>query len=144
LQVSGGINGNPTSIFANAPFHSSPNATWAASAKIQVAREIYAEAGIYQASERLGKLGYHGLDFSIRANDGELVMTQIGWEPSFFRTPDISLLSPRGFAGTIWQGFVPGRDRDQLLLTYLVSGFSRNYADSIVAVGGKRPTAEHY
>ena len=48
-----------------------------------------------------------------------------------------------GFAGTIWQGFVPSRDRDQLLLTYLVSDFSRNYADSIVALSGKRPTAEH-
>jgi carbohydrate-selective porin OprB len=48
-----------------------------------------------------------------------------------------------GFAGTIWQGFVPGRDRDQLFLTYLGSGFSRNYADSIVALGRKRPTAEH-
>jgi porin len=224
LQVSGGINGNPTSIFFNAPFHSSPNATWATSAKIQATQEIYAEAGIYQASERLGKLGYHGLDFSIRANDGELVMVQVGWEPIFFRTAettsldengkksvvdgalglpgnyvlggyysnfkfpvlngpgvqsnaygfyamgqqmlwrstadphtnfsvwggltfppqqDISLLPLMGFAGTIWQGFIPGRDRDQLLLTYLVSGFSRNYADSIVAVGGKRPTAEH-
>jgi len=27
-------------------------------------------------------------------------------------------------------------------LTYLVSGFSRDYADSIVALGGKRTTAE--
>jgi porin len=44
-----------------------------------------------------------------------------------------------GFAGTIWQGFIPRRDRDQLLLTYL---FSRDYADSVVARGGKRPTAE--
>ena len=48
-----------------------------------------------------------------------------------------------GFAGTIWKGFVPRRDRDQLLLTYLVSSFSRNYADSVVALGGRRPTAEH-
>jgi porin len=224
LQVSGGINGNPISIFVNAPFRSSPNATWATSAKIQATQEIYAEAGIYQASERLGKLGYHGLDFSIRANDGELVMAQVGWEPIFFRTAkttsldengkksvvdgalglpgnyvlggyysnfkfpvlngpgvqsnaygfyamgqqmlwrstadphtnfsvwggftfspqqDISLLPLMGFAGTIWQGFVPGRDRDQLLLTYLVSGFSRNYADSVVAMGRKRPAAEH-
>lgn len=48
-----------------------------------------------------------------------------------------------GFAGTIWQGFVPGRDRDQLLLTYLVSSISRNYSDFVVALGGKRPTTEH-
>ena len=224
LQVSGGINGNPTSFFVNAPFFSSPNATWAASAKIHATKDIYAQAGAYQASERLGKLGYHGLDFTIRSNDGELVMGQVGWEPIFGKTPettsfdkngnksatedtlglpgkyvfggyysnfkflelngsniqhdafgfyamgqqmlwrsaadpstnfsvwgglafspqqDISLLPLMGFAGTIWQGFVPGRDRDQVLLTYLVSSFSRNYADSVVAAGGKRPTAEH-
>ena len=221
LQVSGGINGNPTSIFVNVrqAFTSSPNATWAASAKIHAAKDIYAEAGIYQASERLGKLGYHGLNFAINADDGELVMAQVGWEPTFFKIPetasfdkngkktvvegslglpgnyilggyysnfkfselngskiqtnaygfyaigqqmlwrsgadpytnfslwggltyspqqDISLLPLMGFAGTIWQGFIPRRDRDQILLTYLVSGFTRSAA----SLGGN-PTAEH-
>jgi porin len=224
LQVSGGINGNPASLFVNAPFHGSPNATWATSAKIHITKDIYAEAGIYQASARLGKIAYHGLNFAINGDDGELVMAQVGWEPTFFKAPetssfdeggnksavdgslgllgnyilggyysnfkfpelngstiqhnacgfyamgqqmlwrsaadpstnlslwggltlspqqDISLLPLMGFAGTIWQGFIPRRDRDQLLLTYLVSSFSRNYADSVVAMGGKRPTAEH-
>jgi porin len=224
LQVSGGINGNPTSILVNAPFTSSPNATWAASAKIQVTKEVYVQAGVYQASERLGKIGYHGLNFAISGDDGELVMAQAGWQPTFFRTAEtssfnkngekavveaalglpgnyllggyysnfkfpelngsniqtnafgfyamgqqmvwrsvadphrnfslwggltfspqqnISLLPLMGFAGTICQGFIPRRDRDQLLLTYLESGFSRNYADAVVAMGGKRPTAEH-
>jgi len=81
LQVSGGINGYPTSIFVNAPFRGSPNATWGASAKFLVTKEIYAEAGVYQASERLGKLSNHGLDFTVRSNDGELVMAQVGWGP---------------------------------------------------------------
>ena len=223
LQVSGGINGNPTSILFNAPFNDSPNASWGASAKIHVRKEIYVEGGIFQASDRLGKLSNHGLDFTIRSNDGELVMWQVGWQPTFCASPertvfddnanqslvdgnlglagdyilggyysnfkfpelkgssiqhnaygfyaigqqmvwrsgadpstnfsvwggltfspqqDISLLPLMGFAGTIWQGFIPRRDRDQLLLTYLVSGFSRNYADSVVARGGKRPRAE--
>ena len=62
---------------------------------------------------------------------------------TFSPQQDISLLPLTGFAGTIWQGFVPGRDRDQLLVTYLVSGFSRDDADSVVALGRKRPTAEH-
>jgi porin len=224
LQVSGGINGNPTSLFVNSPFTSSPNAAWAASAKIQITKDVYAQAGVYQASERIFKLGYHGLNFAINGDDGELVMAQVGWEPTFCKTPetasfdkngkktvvdgtlglpgnyllggyysnfkfpelngsntqtnaygfyamgqqmlwrntadphtnfslwggltfspqqDISLLPIMGFAGTVWQGFIPRRDRDQLLLTYLVSSFSRNYADAVVAMGGKRPTAEH-
>ena len=224
LQVSGGINSNPTSLFVNAPFTSSPNATWGASAKMHATKEIYAEAGIYQATERIFKLGYHGLNFAINENDGELIMGQVGWEPTFFKIPertsfdkngnktvadgtsglpgnyifggyysnfrfpelngskiqhnaygfyamgqqmlwrglanpylnfsvwggltfspqqDISLLPLMGFGGTIWQGVFPRRDRDQLLLTYLLSSFSRNYADFVVAMGGKRPTAEH-
>ena len=223
LQVSGGINGNPTSIFINSPFTSSPNATWAASAKIKVTNDIYAEAGTYLASKNLEKIGYHGLYFAINEDDGELVMAQVGWEPTFFKIPattsldkngektvveanlglpgtyilggyysnfkfpelngtniqtnaygfyavgqqmlwrnaadpntsfslwggltyspqqDIALLPLMGFAGTIWQGVIPRRDRDQLLLTYLVSGFSRDYADAVVAIGGQRPTAE--
>jgi porin len=224
LQVSGGINGNPTSFFVNAPFTSSPNAVWAASAKVHATKEIYAEAGIYQATDRIFKLGYHGLNFAINPNDGELVMGQVGWEPTFLKIPestsfdkngnrtvvggtlglpgtyifggyysnfkfpelnkskiqhnaygfyamgqqmlwrsladpytnfsvwggltfspqqDISLLPLMGFTGTIWQGVIPRRDRDQLLITYLVSSFSRDYADFVVAMGGKRPTAEH-
>jgi porin len=224
LQVSGGINGNPTSIFVNAPFTSSPNATWAASVRMNITEEIYAEAGVYQAGERLDKIEYHGLNFAIDRKDGELVLAQVGWEPTFFKTPettssdksgkktvvegtlglpgnyilggyysnfrfqelnssnvqtnaygfyamgqqtlwrgsadpyttfslwggltfspqqDISLLPLMGFAGTIWQGVVPGRDRDQFLLTYLVSSFSRDHADALVAMGGKRPTSEH-
>jgi len=73
LQVSGGINGNPTSIFVTSPFTTSPKATWAASAKIHATKDIYTEAGIYQASDRLGKLSNHGLDFTIRSNDGEWI-----------------------------------------------------------------------
>jgi len=56
---------------------------------------------------------------------------------------DISQLPLMGFAGTIWQGVVSGRDRDQLLLTYLASDFSRNSTDSVVGHGGHRPTVEH-
>ena len=221
LQVNGGINGNPTSLFVNAPFRSAPDASWAASTKIQATNEFYVEGGIYQASQRLDKAAYHGLNFSIGANDGELIMGQVGWTPSFavsetpalaesgkklpaplglpgnyilggyysnFSFPelntskiqhnaygfyvmgqqmlwrslidpssnfsvwagltfspqqDISLLPLMGFAGTTWQGVVPGRDRDQLLLTYLVSDFSRSQTVSVGGHGGQHPTVEH-
>ena len=65
LQVSGGIDSNPTSIFVNAPFTIPPDATWAASAMVKVTKDIYAQAGIYQASDLVGKTAYHGLDFAI-------------------------------------------------------------------------------
>ena len=71
LQVSGGINSNPTSLFVNSPFRSSPNASWAASTKIQATNQFYVEGGIYQASQRLDNPGYHGLDFSLFMDDLE-------------------------------------------------------------------------
>jgi len=96
LQVSGGINGYPASIFVNAPFRGSPDATWGAFTKFHVTKEIYAEAGIYQASERLGKLSSHGLDFTIRSNDGELVLGQVGWEPSFGEATERTVFDKNG------------------------------------------------
>jgi porin len=214
LQVSGGINSNPTSLFVNAPFTSPPNATWAATAKINVAKQTYAEAGVYQASDLAAQTGYHGLNFAIKGEDGELVMAEVGWQPAFFKSPektavagnsglpgtyiiggyysnfkfpmlneskfqtnaygfytmaqqmlwrsaadpntnfsvwggltyspqqDISLLPLMGFAGTVWQGVIPRRNRDQFLLTYLISDFSRDYADAVAALGRNKPTAE--
>jgi len=223
-QVSGGINGNPTSIFLNAPFTSSPDATWAAALKYRPGKDFYLATGIYQATQRLGDAAYHGVDFSIRPGDGVLLMAQAGWEPTFFgaaespmrdqdgkrssadddfglpgtyvvggyysnfsfselngpgvqhnayglyamaqqmvwrssHDPDLNFsvwggatYSPQqaiaqmpfmGFAGTIWQGAIPGRGLDQLLFTYLVGTLSHDYAESVVRSGGERPTAEH-
>ncbi|TSA32407.1 MAG: carbohydrate porin [Verrucomicrobiaceae bacterium] len=87
LQVSGGIDGNPTSIFLNSNFTSSPNATWGATVKINPTPIVYAAAGIYQATNRLGKVAYHGLDFSIRSNDGILMFAETGWSPTFGARP---------------------------------------------------------
>jgi porin len=224
LQVNGGINGNPSSIFVNAPFTSSPVATWAASANFRVTKEFYAEAGVYQASQHLGKLDDHGLNFTIHSDDGELVMWQIGWEPTLSEFPvgnsfdrnenkslgesnpgfpgsyilggyysnfnfpelngrniqhsaygfyatgqqlvwrsaadpftnftvwggltfspqqNIALLPLMGFAGTICQGFVPGRDRDQFLLTYLVSSFSHADPKLVDSLGKYGAAPEH-
>jgi porin len=120
LQVSGGINANPTSVFVNSPFTSSPNATWAASAKIHVTKEVYAEAGVYQASERLGKIGYHGLNFAINGDDGELIMGQVGWEPAFFKIGETTSFDKNGkktFAeGTLG---LPGN--------YILGGYYSNF-----------------
>jgi len=87
LQVSGGIDGNPTSIFLNSNFTSSPNATWGATVKINPTPVVYAATGIYQATNRLGKVAYHGLDFSIRSNDGILMFAETGWSPTFGARP---------------------------------------------------------
>ncbi len=74
LPVNSAVNGNPTSLFTNAPFTSTAAATWAAYARVKPTEESYVQAGIFQASPRLGKPAYHGADFSIRPGDGTLMM----------------------------------------------------------------------
>lgn len=83
LQVTGGLDGNPTSLFLNSPFTSSPNATWGAAVKLRPGGNFYSATGIYQATDRLGNPAYHGLDFSIRRNDGFQILQEFGWEPTF-------------------------------------------------------------
>ena len=120
LQVNGGINGNPTSIFVNAPFTSSPVATWATSVNFRMTKEFYAEAGVYQASEHLGKLDDHGLNFTIHSDDGELVMWQVGWEPTFSKSPVGTYFDKNGNSslGKSNSGF-PG--------SYILGGYYSNF-----------------
>lgn len=87
MQVSGGIDGNPTSLYLNSKFVSSPNATWGASVKINPTPLLYMVTGIYQATDRLGVVAYHGMDFSIRKNDSILMFAETGWSPSFWGKP---------------------------------------------------------
>lgn len=224
LQVNGGINGNPLSVFLNSEFSASPNATWGAYAKYAPTSDTYVSAGIYQATERLGVTAYHGLDFSIRSNDGVLLLGEVGWTPTFGQTsapagkdgksvtppaasapsglpgtyvagiyysnlpeeeflgggtqqnsygfyalaqqmlwrsganPNISFslwggatgnpqqeiatMPVMGFAGAIWQGLIPGRDQDQTLFSFLIGGWSGDYADAYATQGYGRPTTE--
>lgn len=194
LQVTGGLDGNPTSLFLNSAFTSSPNATWGAAVEVQPSADTYVRSGIYQATNRLGKVAYHGLDFSIRPGDGILLLAETGWTPTlgaepgnpgkyaagaYFSTlpftrfdgsgteqntfgfyamsqqmvwrdpnnPNHSIsiwggvtYSPQTnvaqmpmmvFGGVIWQGLLPRREQDKLLLTAMTGTFSREYAESI-------------
>jgi porin len=81
LPVSGAVNGNPTSLFTNAPFTSTASATWAAYTRVKPTPETYVQAGVFQATPRLGNPAYHGTDFSIRPGDGTLTMVELGWLP---------------------------------------------------------------
>ena len=81
LPVSGAVNGNPTSLFTNAPFTSTASATWAAYTRVKPTPETYVQAGVFQANPRVGKPAYHGADFSIRPGDGTLMLMELGWLP---------------------------------------------------------------
>ncbi len=212
LGVSGAVNGNPTSLFLNAPFHSTAGASWAAHGK-WTNPQSYVEAGIFQASPRIGNPAYHGADFSIRSGDGMLLMAEMGWTPEFGTragsaketahhglkgvytfgayfadyqfdrfsggTQDSTFgfywlaqqkiwqaetnlqenltlwggltYSPQEqvaqmpwmlFGGAVWQGPLPGRDQDNLLLSIYMGKFSNAYADAQALAGLGNPTME--
>lgn len=86
LPVGGAVNGNPTSLFTNSPFHATGVASWAAYAKFMPTSETYVQAGIFQASPQLGNPANHGVNFSIQHGDGELLMFEAGWIPKFGAT----------------------------------------------------------
>ncbi len=87
LYMNNGIDGNPQALPVNTQFSAYPWAVWAARIKIQPTPEWKGQLGIYQVSDRVFDRAYHGLDWSIRPNDGVLLMSQIGWSPEFFKRP---------------------------------------------------------
>jgi porin len=87
LYMNNGIDGNPQALPVNTGFSSYPNAVWGSMGQVKITEEVTAKLGLYQVSPRLGKMAYHGLDWSIRGGDGILLITQWGWSPDFFRRP---------------------------------------------------------
>jgi len=56
---------------------------------------------------------------------------------------EIALMPVMGFAGVIYQGAIPGRNQDKVLLNYLAGSLSDAYSASQVATGGHSSTVEH-
>ncbi len=76
--------GNPVAVSFNVPVTVMPAASWGAHGKY-AEESWYAQAGVYQVSDRIGQPAYHGLDYSIRGGDGTLIMAETGWTPTFFK-----------------------------------------------------------
>lgn len=100
LQVNGGINGNPTSLFLNSNFQSIPNAVWGGQFSITPQKEdYYVSAGLFQATPYAGN--QHGTDFSYRSSDRILLMGEVGWTPTFNEGGK----DGEGYSGTYLAGF---------------------------------------
>lgn len=87
LYMNNGIDGNPQALPVNTQFSAYPWAVWAARLRVDPTPECYGMFGIYQVSNRVFNRSYQGLDWSIRPNDGVLLIGQIGWTPEFFKRP---------------------------------------------------------
>lgn len=87
LYMNNGIDGNPQALPVNTQFSAYPWAVWAARLRVDPTPECNAMLGIYQVSTRVFDRSYQGLDWSIRSNDGALLIAQVGWTPEFFKRP---------------------------------------------------------
>jgi len=87
LYMNNGIDGNPQALPVNTQFSAYPWAVWAARLRIDPTPEFNAMFGAYQVSSRVFDRAYHGLDWSIRPDDGVLFISQFGWTPEFFKRP---------------------------------------------------------
>jgi porin len=83
LAVSGATNGNPISLYLNAPFFTFTGASWAGLVEVKPSPETYTQLGVYQTDPRTDEAPYHGLNVSIRPGDGVLMMLETGWKPVF-------------------------------------------------------------
>ncbi len=114
--------GNPVAVSFNAPVTTMPAASWGFHAKY-AEPDWYAQAGVYQVSDRIGVPAYHGLDYSIRSGDGTLFFAETGWTPTLFKrtSPVPAGKNPKASApedGILHPGY-PGN--------YKVGGFFSNY-----------------
>ncbi|MEO8206506.1 MAG: carbohydrate porin, partial [Chthoniobacterales bacterium] len=120
LYMNNGIDGNPQALPVNTAFSAYPWAVWAARLKVQPTEDTVAMFGVYQASNRIFKRAYHGMDWSMRPSDGVLLITQMGWHPELFKqaVPNNSIANTskdatkavkepimQGYPGHYWMGF---------------------------------------
>lgn len=87
MYMNNGIDGNPQALPVNTQFSAYPWAVWAARLLVKPTDDTKVLAGVYQVSDRVFDRAYHGLDWSMRSDDGVLMITQWGWSPEFFKRP---------------------------------------------------------
>ncbi len=96
LYMNNGIDGNPQALPVNTQFSAYPWAVWGSRLRVDPTPEFNGMLGIYQVSDRIFVRNYHGLDWSMRPNDGIQLITQLGWTPEFFKRPVESTASNDG------------------------------------------------
>lgn len=121
LYMNNGIDGNPQALPVNTQFSAYPWAVWAARIKIQPTPEWKGQLGIYQVSDRVFDRAYHGLDWSIRPNDGVLLISQIGWSPEFFKREVTESPASDG------KSVVSGKSADKDFQPVIMKGLPGNY-----------------
>ena len=105
LYMNNGFDGSPKSLFFTGAFTAYPGSSWAALLEIKPTEESRFLLGVFQVSDRTYEPDDHGVNFDIRGDDGVTAVTQLQWNPEFFKRPaggkDGGL---KGLPGHYWIG----------------------------------------
>jgi len=86
-SLNNGINGDIRNVLFDTRFSAYPFAVWAAALFYDPNPEWNLKIGIFQTSEGMFDNTKHGLDWSIRGDDGYTAITQFGWSPQLWKQP---------------------------------------------------------
>lgn len=126
--------GNPVAVSFNVPVTVMPAASWGIHAKY-AEPDWYAQAGVYQVSDRISTVAYHGADYSIRSGDGTVFLAEAGWTPTFFKSgTSNSPASDQKATASTGEIVRPGYSGH-----YKVGGFFSNWSYSTYSGGPDQP-----
>jgi porin len=84
-SLNNGIDGDIRNVLFDTRFSAYPFPVWAATAFYDPTPEFGLKAGLFQTSKGMFDNTKHGLDWSIRGDDGYTAILEIGWSPQFFQ-----------------------------------------------------------
>lgn len=107
-SLNNGIDGDIRNVLFDTRFSAYPFSVWAAALLYDPTPEFNVKAGLFQTSRRMFDNTQHGLDWSIRGEDGYTAIAQFGWTPQFFAQPvEVARGGGKEEAATVMKG-LPG------------------------------------
>jgi porin len=85
-SLNNGIDGDIRNVLFDTRFSAYPFPVWAAAAFYETT-DFNVKLGLFQTSSRMFDNTEHGLDWSIRGEDGYTAIAQFGWTPQLFKQP---------------------------------------------------------
>jgi porin len=85
-SLNNGIDGDIRNVLFDTRFSAYPFPVWAAAAFYETT-DFNVKLGLFQTSKGMFDNTLHGLDWSIRGEDGYTAIAQFGWTPELFKQP---------------------------------------------------------
>jgi porin len=107
-SLNNGIDGDIRNVLFDTRFSAYPFAVWSAAFFYDPSPEYNLKLGLFQTSKDMFDNTEHGLDWSIRGEDGYTAIAQVGWSPQFCKQPVLlSASDGKGIAASVMKG-LPG------------------------------------